>query len=173
MSLQTGAVTSAEFEAALEGQYDIGIEMDGTIAARLFPCTADTGLFGGDCVGPRLPASLKISVFSDDVDVSHVVSRSTSTAGGSYWRDGGRETYVWPAAFLHLSPGKHYRVNVQSMIDGSSVAVANPMLRIAANSTAGEGESVFRALIFVVALASLVMGAVLMLVALIVRRGSR
>jgi hypothetical protein len=171
MSLQTGAVTRAEFQAAWDYQYNIGIEMDGTVAERLFPCTADTTRFGEDCVGPRLPVSLKITLLSDGVDVSDQVSRSTSTAGGSYWRDGSHETYVWPAAYVQLSQHKHYTLTVQSLTDGSSAAPANPTLRIEVSSAAGD-HGVFRGLIFIGALPFLVVGVVWTLVSLVRRRKS-
>lgn len=173
MDLRNGAATRAEFEAAWDYQYDIGIEMDATVAERLFPCTADMSRVGNDCIGPRLPASLKISLLSDGVDASDRISRDTSSGGGSYWRDGTRETYIWRAAYVPLSPGHHYRMTVQSLVDGASVASAKPVLRIAVASSAAKGGWVYRALILFGALASLLIGVVWALISLIRRRRSR
>lgn len=171
INLQAGEVTTAEFDAAWDYQYDIGIEMDGTVAERLFPCTADTTRFGKDCVGARLPVSLGIILLSDGVDVSDQVSRPTSTTGGSYSRDGSQETYVWPAAYVELSQDKHYTLNVQSLTDGSTAAPANPMLRIAVSSAAGD-HGIFRGLIFIGSLPFLIVGVVWTLLSLVRRRTS-
>lgn len=167
IDLHQGATTTVEFRAERTVQHEIGIEMDLATAEELFPCTAGDDYHGpiDECEGARLPISLQIALFENDINRSDSVSPSTSVAGGSYVYAGEHPTFTWPVAYADLSSGARYRMVIQSLTDGTVASPANPRLTVEVSTIDLMGESILRLFGCWLAVAVTAVGGIWMLIA--------
>jgi hypothetical protein len=167
VDLRKGATTTVEFRAERTVQHEIGIEMDLAAAEELFPCTAGRDYPGpiDQCEGARIPISLQVALFENDIDRSDSVSPSTSVAGGSYVFAGEHPTFTWPVAYADLSSGARYRMVIQSLTDGTAALPANPRLTVEVSPIDTMGESIIRYFGFWLAVAVAAVGGIWMLIA--------
>lgn len=174
IDLQQGATTTVEFRAERTVQHEIGIEMDQLAAETVFPCTAGQEYHGpiDQCVGARLPISLQISLFENDIDRSSLVSPSTSVAGGHYIY-GEPKTYIWTAAYADLSSGHRYRMVLRSLTDGTAALPANPRLTVWVSPVDTMGETILRYFGFWLGLAIAAIGAIWLLLGFVLSKRQR
>lgn len=132
-----------------------------------FPCTAGDDYHGpiDECEGARLPISLQIALFENDINRSDSVSPSTSVAGGSYVYAGEHPTFTWPVAYADLSSGARYRMVIQSLTDGTVASPANPRLTVEVSTIDLMGESILRLFGCWLAVAVTAVGGIWMLIA--------
>lgn len=174
IDLRPGAMTTVEFRAERTVKHEVGIEMDQLAAETLFPCTAGRGYHGptDQCVGARLPISLEISLFENDINQSRLVRPSTSVAGGHYVY-GEPKTYIWTAAYADLSRGSRYRMVVQSLTDGTAALPANPRLTVWVSPVDTMGETILRYFGFWLAVAIAAVGAIWLLIGYVLSKRQR
>ncbi|MFZ3008484.1 MAG: hypothetical protein WA047_20160 [Phenylobacterium sp.] len=160
MDLRPGFARTLEFKAAYDERYEIGLEMDQQVARRLFPCVIDplAGSRSG-CAGKDMPVELSLSLMSGETELWREVYSAKGVRGGRY---GGRETYTLIFDYVRLARGRDYKITVQSLHDGSSLASAHPHLVVDVDALAKKSEDGMRSLAMLAAVALALIGALWM-----------
>jgi hypothetical protein len=155
VSLTQGShASTSEFAVNLNAQYAIEISAKGKIPVDDLGC-----LLGNDmrstCAAPSV-VQVRWALSSDGIVVQG--TSDDSRGGGAVYSTGEASRAI---GYFHGQKGRHYKLDLDVLADGSSLAVANPHLRVSVDDTKYESGLVLSGLLRLVCALIGLVGAVL------------
>ncbi len=168
VSLAQGShFSTGEFAVNMNVQYEIQVASENKIPLDTLECLLGTR----NPAGCSVPSALRLRwvLFSDGKSLK---GTSDDTATGGYGESGPSGEAARSVGFFKAEKGRRYKLDIDVLADGSSLAVTNPHLRISVLDPSYESGLVLSGLLRLVCGVIVLVGAVLLVMSVLKQRGN-
>jgi hypothetical protein len=167
--MAAGEVTTPVFKANLDKYYIINIEADGNIDDNDLSCMMGVSRRPSWCTSASV-IHANWRVMTDGQTVAQGSSEDNKSGGGDY--DYRTNTLTRNIGAFKGSPGKKYILYLDFLTDGRALAIAKPRLKVDLAATWYEDTLLEEAIVDLVSLSLIVIGAILLVISAVGRVGN-